>query len=92
MENVQEEREYIFIESDEGIEEKFEVVYDFEVEGNNYIFLVPSDAPDEEEEAEVYVFRYEEVGEDVKLFTIESDDEWNMVEEVFNTLDQEYEA
>ncbi|MGD9677239.1 MAG: DUF1292 domain-containing protein [Vulcanibacillus sp.] len=92
MDKLQEERDYIFIESDEGVEEKFEVVYDFEVEGNKYLFLVPFDSPDEEEEAEVYVFRYEEEGEDIKLFTIESDDEWNMVEEVFNTLDQEYEV
>lgn len=91
MENEQKERDYIFIEGDNGVEEKFDVVYDFEIEGNNYVFLVPSDTPDEEEEAEVYVFRYEEEGEDVRLFTIESDDEWNMVEEVFNTLDQEYE-
>ncbi len=92
MNNEQEERDYIFVEDDNGKEEKFEVVYDFEAEGNNYIFLVPSYIPDEEEEAEVYAFRYEEEGDDIKLFTIESDDEWNLVEEVFNTLDNEFEV
>lgn len=91
MANEQEERDYIFVEDDDGNEEKFEVVYDFEAEGNNYIFLVPTDIPDEEEEAEVYAFRYVEEGDDFKLFTIDSDEEWDMIEEVFNTLDNEFE-
>jgi len=46
---------------------------------------VPVDAPDGEEE-EVYAFRYEEDGDDLKLYTIEDEEEWNMVEETFNTL------
>ncbi len=92
MDNEQDERDYIFVEDDDGIEQRFEIVYDFEAEGNKYIFLVPTDIPDEEEEAEVYAFRYEEEGDDIKLFTIDSDEEWDIVEEVFNTLDNEFEV
>ena len=34
----------------------------------------------------MYAFRYEEDGDDLKLFTIDDEEEWNMVEETFNTL------
>lgn len=69
---------------------KFEVIYEFEADGGNkYIFLVPADLPEEEEEAEVYVFRFDEQGDDIQLYPIEDDNEWDMIEEVFNTLDDE---
>jgi len=85
-----EEREYIFIPDEDGNEEKFEVIYEFEAENNKYILVVPTDLPDDEEEAEVYAFRYDEEGEDVKLYTIEDEKEWDLIEEVFNTLDHEF--
>ncbi|MNF14258.1 hypothetical protein D3C80_2164080 [compost metagenome] len=51
------------------------------------MMVVPLDSEEEDEDSEeVYAFRYEEDGEDLKLFTIESDEEWEIVEETFNTL------
>lgn len=90
MSEEQNERDFMFIENDEGEDEKFEVIYEFEADGGNkYIFLVPADLPEEEEEAEVYVFRFDEQGDDIQLYPIEDDNEWDMIEEVFNTLDDE---
>ena len=46
----------------------------------------------EDEEVEVYAFRYEEKDnddEDFSLFPIESDEEWEMVEEMLETLADE---
>ncbi|MCG7410309.1 DUF1292 domain-containing protein [Paenibacillus sp. ACRRX] len=82
-----EEPEIIYIPDDEGNEEEFEVIMKFEVDGsdNKYMMVVPVDAADEEAD-EVYAFRYEEDGEDLKLFIIEDEEEWNIVEETFNTL------
>jgi uncharacterized protein YrzB (UPF0473 family) len=85
-----EEPEIIYIPDEEGNEEEFEVIMKFEVDGSEqkYMMVVPLSAEEEtdEESEEVYAFRYEEDGDDLKLYTIESEEEWNMVEETFNTL------
>lgn len=81
------EPEIIYIPDEEGNEEEFEVIMKFEVDDSDqkYMMVVPLISDDEEEE-EVYAFRYEEDGDDLKLYTIEDEEEWNMVEETFNTL------
>lgn len=83
-----EEPEIIYIPDDEGNEEEFEVVMKFEVDGsdNKYMMVVPMESSEEEDEEEVYAFRYEEDGDDLKLFIIEDEEEWQVVEETFNTL------
>lgn len=85
-----EENERIIIPDENGEEHLFEVLYTFDVDENNqtYIALVPAESQDDEE-VEVYAFRYEEKDtdeDDLALFPIESDEEWDMVEEVLNTL------
>lgn len=88
-----EENERIIIPDENGEEHLFEVLYTFDVEENNqtYIALAPAEAEDDDE-VEVYAFRYEEAEseeDDLALFPIESDEEWEMVEEVLNTLIEE---
>ncbi|MBH5317081.1 DUF1292 domain-containing protein [Paenibacillus sp. GSMTC-2017] len=82
-----EEPEIIYIPDEEGNEEEFEVIMKFEVDDSDkkYMMVVPLIGADDEED-EVYAFRYEEEGDDLKLYTIEDEEEWNMVEETFNTL------
>lgn len=82
-----EEPEIIYIPDEDGNEEEFEVIMKFEVDGSEqkYMMVVPVNAEDDETD-EVYAFRYEEDGDDLKLYTIEDEEEWNMVEETFNTL------
>ncbi|MCZ8514654.1 DUF1292 domain-containing protein [Paenibacillus filicis] len=88
---LEEEPEIIFIPDEDGNEEEFEVIMKFEVDGSDakYMMVVPVDA--DEESDEVYAFRYEEDGDDLQLFTIEDEEEWNIVEETFNTLMDEFE-
>jgi uncharacterized protein YrzB (UPF0473 family) len=87
-----EERERIIIPDDNGEEHLFEVLFTFDVDETNesYIAVVPVEQS-EDEEVEVYAFRYEEKGdeEDLSLFPIESDEEWDMVEEMLHTLAEE---
>lgn len=87
-----EEPEIIFIPDEEGNEEEFEVIMKFEVDGSDkkYMMVVPVDA--EEESDEVYAFRYEEDGDDLQLYTIDNEEEWNIVEETFNTLMDEFDG
>ncbi len=90
MSKETEEREYIFIPDDEGNEEKFEVLYEFDAEGKHYILVVPAELPEEDQDAEVYAFRYEEEDEGMNLYMIEDPHEWDIIEEVFNTLNHEF--
>ncbi len=89
---IENDVEYIFIPDGDGNEEKFEIIYEFEAEGKNYILLVPADTEyEDEEDEEVYAFRYEEDDKgDLTLFPIEDDAEWDMVEETFHTLEAEF--
>jgi uncharacterized protein YrzB (UPF0473 family) len=90
-ENNDYEPEIIYIPDEEGNEEEFEVVMKFEMDDTEkkYMMVVPMESSEDEEEDEVFAFRYEEDGDDLKLFTIEDEEEWKLVEETFNTLLEE---
>jgi uncharacterized protein YrzB (UPF0473 family) len=90
--NVEEEAEIIYIPDDEGNDEAFEVIMRFELDDGTdrkYLMVVPAEE-DSEEEQEVFAFRFEEENEEIKLFPIEEQEEWDMVEETFNTLMSEF--
>ena len=83
------EEERIIIPDENGDEHLFEVLFTFDIDETNqsYVAVVPIEDTDEEEQ-EVFAFRYEEEEneDDFKLFTIETDEEWDLVEELLNTL------
>lgn len=89
-----EEKERIIIPDENGDEHLFEVLFTFDVDDTeqSYIAVVPVEQA-EDEEVEVYAFRYEEKesDEDLSLFPIEDDAEWEMVEEMLQTLAEEEE-
>jgi uncharacterized protein YrzB (UPF0473 family) len=90
--NQEEEAEIIYIPDDDGNDEAFEVIMRFELDDGSdrkYLMVVPAE-DDAEEEQEVFAFRYEEENEEIKLFPIEEQAEWDMVEETFNTLMSEF--
>jgi uncharacterized protein YrzB (UPF0473 family) len=84
---TEQEVDIITISQEDGVEEDFEVVTYFEnpSTGIKYVFLVPTSTSDEEEQ-DVYPFRYSENGDDLVLAPVEDDDEWEMLEEVLQTL------
>ena len=69
----------------------FEVLYKFDVEqtGKQYMMVIPVEGDPEVDE--VYAFRYEEEGDDISLFIIEDDAEWEVVEATFQTILEEEE-
>lgn len=87
---VLEPKERIVIPDENGEEHLFETLATFDVQelGHSYIAVVPVEQVDDEE-VEVYAFRYE-VNEDdqndLALFPIDSDEEWSVVEETLATL------
>ncbi len=90
---AEEEKERIIIPDENGEEHLFEVLYKFDIDETeaSYIALIPVEQKDDDE-VEVYAFRYEENGDeedDIALFPIETDEEWEIVEEMFETLSEE---
>ncbi|MFQ3542682.1 DUF1292 domain-containing protein [Halobacillus rhizosphaerae] len=88
-----EKEERIVIPDENGEEHLFEVLFTFDVDqtGHSYMAVVPAEQK-ESDEVEVFAFRYEEKGneeDDLSLFQIESEEEWDMVEEMLNTLTDE---
>lgn len=94
--NHEQEQEMIVISNEEGQEETFQVLFRFEQDnGYKYILLTPVDqeaGDDEVLEQEVYPFRYDEDGDNINLTPIEEESEWDMIEEVLNTLETELNA
>ncbi|WP_078552695.1 DUF1292 domain-containing protein [Bacillus alkalicellulosilyticus] len=89
---MEQERERIIIPDENGDEHLFEELFTFSVDetGKSYILLLPvGEEEDDEEGVEVVAFRYEDKEDedsDIALFPIETDEEWNMVEEMLNTF------
>jgi uncharacterized protein YrzB (UPF0473 family) len=85
-----EEKERIIIPDESGEEHLFEVLFTFDLDESekSYMVVVPVEQT-ESEEQEVYAFRFEEpVGkeDDLTLYQIEDDEEWEMVEEMLATF------
>lgn len=83
------EHEYITILDEEGNESLYEILFTFESEDFNksYVLVYPAGTI-EDEDVELQAFSYVEAesGEAGALEPIETDAEWDMVEEVLNTF------
>lgn len=89
------EHEHITIIDEEGNEVLHEVLFTFDSEtyGKSYVLVYPAGIP-EGEEVELQAFSYveNEDGTEGDLLPIETEEEWDMVDEVLNTfLDEEEE-
>ena len=79
--NMQDEADIITLEFDDGTELECEIMGVFDYNGKGYIALIPLDDSDD-----VYIYGYNEVGEDeFELVDIEDD-------ELFQNVVQEFDA
>ena len=60
----------------------------FEVDGKDYVALVPTD----EESDDIFLFEYREAGEEFELIDIEDDDLFDKVAAEFESICEEMEA
>ncbi|ETY73833.1 DUF1292 domain-containing protein [Lactiplantibacillus fabifermentans] len=82
------DNQVITLVDDEGNETLFNILFTFDSEdfGHSYILLYPADAAaDEEVDIQAYIFNPDDE-DNGELKPIESDEEWDMVEEVLNTF------
>jgi len=78
----------ITLVDDDGNETLFNILFTFDSEDfdHSYILLYPADAAaDDEVDIQAYIFNPDD-GDNGDLKLIESDDEWDMVEQVLNTF------
>lgn len=90
------EHEHITLVDEEGNETLYEILLTIDGQeeyGRNYILMYPAGIPEEEDvELLAYAYVEDESGAEGKLEQIETDAEWDMIEEVFNTFMDESEA
>ena len=70
------------LDNDEEVECAVLTIY--EVDGKEYIALLPLDEDGDNEEGEVYIYRYKEVDGEPTLENIESDDEYEAAADAFD--------
>lgn len=82
----------VTLDLDDGTQMECEILTIFEVEGRDYIVLVPSDEDEEDsEENTVYIYRYmEDEDGNPSLENILDDKELKLVEDQFNELLEEF--
>ena len=86
-EAYEDEAEFITLEFEDGMEVEAEIMGIFEVEGKEYIALIPDDDSDD-----VYLYGYKEVNDDeFELIDIEDDAEFDKVVAEFEKLTAEEE-
>ncbi|MHC5248978.1 DUF1292 domain-containing protein [Enterococcus sp. HY326] len=82
--------EHITLVDDEGNETLYEILLTVDGQeefGRNYVLLYPAGSPEDEEvELQAYAYIENEDGTEGELEPIETDAEWDMIEEVFNTF------
>ena len=78
-----EECDQITLTLEDGSDLVCDVISVFPVKDKNYIALLPSnDDPD----AEIFLYRFIENGEEIELENIEDDEEFDMVSDAFDEL------
>ncbi|MBQ1908121.1 MAG: DUF1292 domain-containing protein [Firmicutes bacterium] len=79
------EEMYITLQFDDDTEVEAEIMGTFDVDGKEYIALLPDDGSDD-----VFLYGYKEVGDDeFELVDIEDDEEFKKVAEEFDRLTDE---
>lgn len=76
---------YVTLDLDDGSQLECEVLTIFEVDGQDYIALLPN--PEDDQNDEVFIYRYDEDEEgNPSLTNIEDDDEYEAVADRFDEL------
>ena len=83
VENNEFEADILTLTDEDGVEKDFAVIGDLEIDGNNYLALVPND--EEGDEFVILKIAVDEDGNEM-LVTIDDDDEFDDVADYFDDL------
>lgn len=82
------DHEYITIVDEEGNESLYEILFTFDSEDYNksYVLVYPAGSHEEDVELQAFSYKEQEDGTSGSLEPIETEAEWDMIEEVLNTF------
>lgn len=87
--HTHDDQEFITLVDEEGNEELYQILLTFESDEfeQSYVIVYPANAS-EDDELELFAFRYEDPdqGLEGKLSDVETDEEWDMIEEVIGAF------
>ena len=91
--NLDDDDMFVTLDLDDGSSVECQILTIFEAEGRDYIALLPLDENgDENEDGEVFIYRYSEDEEgNPSLENIEDDDEYEVVADRFDEIQDEQE-
>lgn len=78
----------IFVTMDDGKEQEFAILDEFDLDGKNYMILSPIEEDDTIGEDE-YLYEYTEENDEIDLIEIEDDDEFERVSAYYESLMEE---
>lgn len=85
--NVDDEAMFVTLDLDDGTQVECEILTIFDVNGQDYIALLPLAENDDEDGEEVFIYRYSEDEDgNPSLDNIEDDDEYEAVADRFDEL------
>lgn len=84
--NIEYTEDTITLMLDGGKEVECDILAIFEAREQFYVALLPQTPIEGYEEGEYFLYRYSSDGENVELSDIESDEEWEAVEDKFEEL------
>ena len=85
--NLNEEEVTVTLSLDDGRELECIALGIFEAGGREYIALLPADETEDEDEGDVYLYRYSETEDgEPQLDNIESDEEYEIASEAFDEM------
>ncbi len=84
--NIEYTEDTISILLDDGKEVECDILAIFEVRSQFYVALLPQTPIEGYEEGEYFLYRYSSDGDNVELSDIETDEEWEAVEDKFEEL------
>lgn len=90
--HTHEDHDHITIIDEQGNEELYEILFTFDSDDfeKSYILVYPAGTPEGEEvELQAYSYVEQEDGAQGDLQPIETEKEWDMIEEVLNTFIEE---
>jgi|SRR5699024_5346218 len=91
--NHDSEQEYITLVDEEGNEDLYQILLTFESEEHEKSYVLVHPVSTEDEEVEIFAFSYTESdgGLEGQLNDIETEEEWDMIEEVLGAFIEEEE-
>ena len=88
MDQNQNEREFITLEDEEGVASEFELIAQCEENGNRYFAVIPTDAPEQDDEGFCEYTILKEIAEEdgIALVSVDDEDEFDAIANIFDTM------